>query len=70
MTFDQWIQYGISQGWCGPALCAIHDGIPTTAEEDDDGDSCLQIIRLYEDESVREAVEENHPLTIWRKGML
>jgi hypothetical protein len=70
MTFDEWLQYGLSQGWNGPAVCVIHDGTPTTAEEDwgfDQGaDPCIHMIRLYEDEATKLAVQDNHPASVWR----
>ena len=52
MTFDEWLQYGLSQGWNGPAVCAIHDGLPTTEEEDAGwelgADDCVHVLRLYQ----------------------
>lgn len=69
MTFEEWLQYGITQGWCGPSVCAIHDGLPTTAEEDVDMeelDPCIHIIRLYEDAEMKHSVEENHSPSVWR----
>ena len=70
MTFDEWLQYGLTQGWCGPTVCSIHDGLPTTSEEDwgfDQGaDPCIHIVRLYEDAAQKTAVEENHSPSIWR----
>jgi hypothetical protein len=72
VTFEQWIQKGIDTGWCGPAICAIHDGVPSTAAEDetydDGGDPCIHIVRLYgTDQVTRKAVERNHPPSVWRK---
>ena len=71
ITFDNWIQFGIEQGWCGPPVCSTHDGTPTTEAEDnefDDGaDPCLHVVRLYEDTTVKAAVEANHPPTLWRR---
>jgi hypothetical protein len=70
MTFDEWVQHGLTQGWIGPAVCAIHDGLPTTAEEDagwDQGaDDCIHVLRLYQDEATKLAVEENHAPSVWR----
>lgn len=67
MTFDEWLQYGLLQGWNGPAVCSTHDGIPTTAEEDENYDDvCIHVIRLYEDEATKLAVEENHAPSVWR----
>lgn len=70
MTFDQWMQYGIDQGWAGPPVCDIHDGLPTTAAEDDEfmdgGDPCVHIIRLYPDAETKAGVEANHSPTVWR----
>lgn len=68
-TFDEWLQIGLTNGWCGPAVCAIHDGLPTSAAEDaelDESDPCVHVIRLYEDAEVKAAVEENHSPSIWR----
>lgn len=70
MTFEQWLQAGIDNRWCGPAVCDTHDGTPTSAAEDaefDDGhDPCLHIVRLYPDAATAAAIEENHPPSVWR----
>lgn len=66
MTYEEWLQVGLTNGWCGPAVCYSHDGLPTTIEEDDDQDSCIHVIRLYEDSEVKSKVEENHSPSIWR----
>ena len=68
-TFDEWLQEGISLGFCGPAVCSTHDGVPTSADEDEEfetGDPCIHVLRLYEDETVKQAVEENHAPSVWR----
>jgi len=69
-SFDEWLQEGISLGFCGPAVCGIHDGLPTTAEEDagweQGADDCIHVLRLYEDEATKLAVEENHAPSVWR----
>ena len=73
MIFDEWLQIGIAKAWCGAAVCSTHDGIPSSAQEDeefDDGyDPCLHVIRLYENDYVRDAVEENHSPSKWRKRL-
>jgi hypothetical protein len=70
MTFDEWLQQGISNGFCGPAICYPHDGLPMSEQEDeayDAGDDpCIHIIRLYEDLEIKKAIEENHSPSIWR----
>ena len=70
MTFDEWLQYGLTQGWSGPPVCSVHDGIPTTAEEDagwEQGvDDCIYVLRMYQDEATKKAVEENHAPSVWR----
>ena len=70
MTFEEWLQLGVSNGWIGPTICYTHDGIPTTAEEDwgfDQGaDPCIHILRLYEDIEIKRGVEENHSPSVWR----
>lgn len=70
LTFEQWLAMGYSEGWCGPAVCYTHDGLPTSAVEDeefDDGnDPCMHIVRLYEELEVKIAIEENHSPSQWR----
>ena len=69
MTFAEWLQYGLTQGWAGPPVCYTHDGIPSTKDEDEEfetGDPCIHVLRLYEDETVKQAVEENHAPSVWR----
>jgi len=68
--FEAWIKHGFEMGWCGPAICYTHDGIPISepeqAEMDEGNDSCIHIIRLYEDPIHKIAVEANHSPSIWR----
>lgn len=69
MNFDEWVKYGLDNKWCGPAVCYTHDGLPTSEAEDnefEEADPCLHIIRLYEDEQQKEAVEQNHSPSLWR----
>lgn len=68
--FDTWLKRGIEAGFCGPAVCLPHDGLPTSAAEDEEwetGDPCLHILRLYPDQETREGVENNHSPSVWRK---
>lgn len=70
MNFTEWLKTGMNNGWCGPAVCYTHDGLPLSEEEIDDfemGDPCVHIVRLYEDHKHREAVEQAHSPSIWRK---
>jgi len=69
LTFDEWLQYGLTQNWCGPAVCVTHDGLPMTETEEQEMyelDPCIHAIRLYEDEDTKIKVEENHSPSIWR----
>lgn len=69
MEFEEWLKIGIKNAWCGPAVCFTHDGLPTTQAEDeefDNGDPCIHVIRLYDDPTVKTAVEENHSASVWR----
>ena len=70
MNFEDWLKLGIENGWCGPAVCYTHDGLPTSEPEDaefeEGADPCLHIIRLYEDNDHRAAVEANHSPSTWR----
>jgi hypothetical protein len=70
MKFDKWLQKGIDNNWCGPAICSTHDGIPTNEEEDEEfeygGDPCLHVVRLYENIEHKKTIEYNHPPSVWR----
>jgi hypothetical protein len=54
MDFDEWIQYGINNGFCSEQFCMIHAGVPTSELEDqiqsrddwDPDDLCVHTIRL------------------------
>lgn len=63
MTFDEWVRMGFELGFCSPPVCGIHDGIPSSALEDEEFegglDPCMHIVRLYEDTPHRKAVEAN-----------
>lgn len=71
-NFDQWLRIGIEQGWCGPAVCYTHDGLPLSFKEEEElweQDPCIHIIRLYEDLDDKKEVEENHSPSIWRNNL-
>ena len=71
MTPDEWLRIGVQNGWCSPIVCATHDGLPSTEEEDieaEDGDPCIPVIRPYEDAEVKAMVEKNHPPSVWRNA--
>lgn len=71
MSFDAWLEFGLDQGFCGPPVCSTHDGLPTTAKEDnefeDGSDPCIHVLRLYDTQETGQAVEENHSPSVWRK---
>ena len=71
MNIDEWLNTGITAGYCGPPICQTHDGTPMTADEENEFfegyDPCLHIIRLYPDKKTHDAVEANHPPSKWRK---
>jgi hypothetical protein len=71
INFNEWLQEGLTNGFCGPAICYPHDGLPMTANEDEsysigDEDPCIHILRLYEDKETKAAVEEYHSPSVWR----
>lgn len=70
MTFDEWIKLGYDEGFCSPPVCAIHDGLPTTAYEDSETDEalepCVFVSRLYDSILKKKEVEANHAPSVWR----
>lgn len=51
MIFDDWLTYGLQQGWIGEPVCITHDGIDLTPEEEaaiEAGeDPCVSALRLW-----------------------
>ncbi len=71
IDFDKWMQIGIENGWCGPPVCYLHDGLPLTPEEEEtmyDGteEYCIHIVRMYDSEETAKKVVENHSPSQWR----
>jgi len=50
MDFDQWLKYGIDNGFCTDQFCNTHDGFPMSeaeeAEWEEGGDPCAHMVRL------------------------
>jgi len=71
VTFDEWLEIGMGENWCGPAVCYTHDSFPMNEEEDNEfaegGDPCMHMIRLYEDAEHKALIEESHSPSQWRK---
>jgi hypothetical protein len=74
MTFDEWIKMGYDMGYCSPPVCTTHDGIPTTATEDeaweDRIDVCLHIACLYSSVEEKKSIEANYLPSTWRASDL
>lgn len=69
MTFEQWLKLGWDMGWCGPDVCETHDGLPLSeaeAEEFEESDPCIHVIRLYDSPETKAAVEDSHGPSVWR----
>lgn len=73
MDMDEWLEYGYKNGYCSPPVCYVHDGLPTSIFEDSElqeGEPCLHLLRLYEDEDHERAIEANHSPSVWRASNL
>jgi hypothetical protein len=70
LTLEEWLEIGLQAGFTSPPVCMNHDGFPTTITEDaemlDGSDPCVFLMRLYESEEHKEAIEANCPATKWR----
>jgi hypothetical protein len=60
----EWIARGAELGFTAPAVCAFHEGVPTSGKEDDFSETsgeygCIHIVRLLETEEIRTQVEQN-----------
>jgi len=67
LSFEEWLNIGIEKDFCGAIICLTHDGIPQTLEEEENGDLCVPIIRLYETKQQKTDIENNHPPSKWRQ---
>lgn len=48
--FPEWVAAGKARGWVSDVVCSMHEGLPTTEEEDeelDQGDPCLPAMRVW-----------------------
>lgn len=70
--FNEWINEGMSRGWCGPPVCHTHDGLPLSdiesVELNEFDDICIHIVRLYSSDFEKFDVESDHSPSIWRKA--
>jgi hypothetical protein len=70
MNFDEWIKMGYDLGYCTPPVCATHDGVPSTATEDeqwDQGDeACIHVVRVHNTIEEKKSVEANYSPATWR----
>ncbi len=60
-NFDEWLAIGKANKWVSDTVCATHDVIPVTREEDADfeeSDPCIHVLRLYECEADFDAAWE------------
>lgn len=51
-NFDDWLSYGLKQGWISEVVCSTHEGLPMTdeeVEELEDWDACIPAIRIFPD---------------------
>jgi hypothetical protein len=50
VTFDEWLKYGIENGYCSEQFCDTHDGPPMHESEEksweEGGDPCMHMVRL------------------------
>jgi len=67
MNMQEWLDYAMNKGWCGPIVCGVHDGLPMSEAESEESEPCIAIIRLYMGYDEKEAVEEFHLPSQWRK---
>jgi len=60
LDFDQWLQYGIDNGYCSEQFCNTHDVSPVHSSEldawDNGSDPCAHVVRLgsYDDWDIGE----------------
>jgi len=65
MDFAQWLEYGINNKWCTKSVCETHNGLPTSAQEDElweqGEDPCIHVVRLVESPELWDEITKNYP---------
>lgn len=64
MTFDEWIRIGLERGFAGPPVCCNHENVPMSRDEWEEPDRCFLIVRIYDTDEERYAVERDHQPSI------
>lgn len=58
ITIDEWLNVGISENFCGSAICYTHDSFPVSDEEDNEfaegNDPCMHMVRLYKNNELKD----------------
>jgi hypothetical protein len=58
IRFEDWLGFGIRNGWVSDQVCATHEGVPSTDEGriewDEGGDPCEVVIRVWPPEKWQE----------------
>lgn len=61
MTLEEWIDYGIKNGWCTAPICYTHEGLPVNEREEKDFeegfDPCVVIMRMTENADEQKEIE-------------
>lgn len=63
LSFEEWLEYGVSNGYCSPQVCATHAGLPLADGELDEDDFCIHVVRLGTEEDWQEDIENYLSLT-------
>lgn len=51
-TYEEWVRYGVDNGWVGSPRCIHHDGMDTTEDEESEmeegHDPCIVMMRVWD----------------------
>lgn len=55
MTFEEWVTFGLDQGWIAKGVCQTHDLVPISHEESEafesGHDPCIPVLRVWMDKT-------------------
>ena len=57
LTLEEWVRYGMAQGYCTDIVCDTHSGVEMTDQENEEWDEgfdpCIPVIRIWHNDDTQ-----------------